>query len=529
MNPPSKSAVKKAVIYCRVSSDRQVKEGDGLRSQETRCNDYARSKGYQVIKVFKDKGVSGGLNPDKRPAFNDLFAFLDTQKDKYIILVDNVDRLTRSTESYVQITAFIQARGAVIDCPTHNFGDKPEEKFLTDIMVSTASYQREANKAQVKNRQKSRLLNGYWTHGKPAGYQYVSDTGGGKILVRDEPKATLITEALEGFASGRFDNQNKVAAFLTNSEGYISAGKVSASTANRMLKNILYTGYLQYPKWDIGLIKGKHPALISMQTYEKIQERLTGKAKAPYRKDLNIDFPLRGFVLCSSCKEPLTASWCSGRNKKYPYYHCKTKGCKLHSKGIGKETIESDFEELLKGIKPSEEVLELTKQIIKDTWKEKKANQAGNQVKLDKKVKELGCKIAGFMDRLLETEDKDMIRHYEGHIKELNYKYDLISAQAKQSYKIDTSYESAVGTVFDFIGNPYSIWSNGDLEEKRLVMNLTFTKKLIYENRRGFGTVGKALPFTVLEDISKGKSKMVEGVGFEPTYAYAGGVTVRCL
>lgn len=176
----AKSPLKKAVIYCRVSSERQVKEGDGLRSQETRCRAYAASKDYQVIKVFQDKGVSGGLNPDQRPAFNDLFAFLDTQKDKFIILVDNVDRLTRSPESYVQIMAFTQARGALIDCPTHKFGDKPEEKFLTEVMVSAASYQREANKVQVKNRQKSRLLNGYLCHGKPAGYTYVPDTGGGK-------------------------------------------------------------------------------------------------------------------------------------------------------------------------------------------------------------------------------------------------------------------------------------------------------------------------------------------------------------
>lgn len=29
----------KAVIYCRVSSKKQVREGDGLRSQETRCRE----------------------------------------------------------------------------------------------------------------------------------------------------------------------------------------------------------------------------------------------------------------------------------------------------------------------------------------------------------------------------------------------------------------------------------------------------------------------------------------------------------
>lgn len=128
-NKATKSPLKKAVIYCRVSSARQVKEGDGLQSQETRCREFADKKGYNVVKVFKDEGLSGGLNPDQRPALNELFAFLDTQKDKYVILVDNVDRLTRSHEFFAKTMALANARGAVIDSPSHKFGDKPEEKW----------------------------------------------------------------------------------------------------------------------------------------------------------------------------------------------------------------------------------------------------------------------------------------------------------------------------------------------------------------------------------------------------------------
>ena len=50
---------RKAVIYCRVSSRQQVTDGSGLESQETRCRDYARRKGYTVEAVFKEEGVSG--------------------------------------------------------------------------------------------------------------------------------------------------------------------------------------------------------------------------------------------------------------------------------------------------------------------------------------------------------------------------------------------------------------------------------------------------------------------------------------
>jgi len=57
----------KAVIYCRVSSDRQVREGDGLRSQETRCTEFAKQKGLPVLKVFRDAGVSGVLGRPTDP------------------------------------------------------------------------------------------------------------------------------------------------------------------------------------------------------------------------------------------------------------------------------------------------------------------------------------------------------------------------------------------------------------------------------------------------------------------------------
>ena len=44
----------KAVTYARVSSAKQVREGHGLASQETRCREFARHKGYEVIAAFQD-------------------------------------------------------------------------------------------------------------------------------------------------------------------------------------------------------------------------------------------------------------------------------------------------------------------------------------------------------------------------------------------------------------------------------------------------------------------------------------------
>lgn len=50
---------------------------------------------------------------------------------------------------------------------------------------------------------RSRVVNGYWVFQAPLGYKYQRVTGRGMMLRRDEPVASIIQEALEGYASGR--------------------------------------------------------------------------------------------------------------------------------------------------------------------------------------------------------------------------------------------------------------------------------------------------------------------------------------
>jgi len=65
-----------AVIYARVSSVAQLKKGDGLASQESRCREYALYKGYEVLEVFNDNKSGGDAD---RPAMIALLAYLKAQ------------------------------------------------------------------------------------------------------------------------------------------------------------------------------------------------------------------------------------------------------------------------------------------------------------------------------------------------------------------------------------------------------------------------------------------------------------------
>lgn len=91
--------MQKAIIYCRVSSQRQVEEGHGNESQEQRCRMYAESQGYKVVKVFPDNGISGGLF--ERPGIQALIKYLDKHSnEKFIIIFDDLSRFARDNRSY---------------------------------------------------------------------------------------------------------------------------------------------------------------------------------------------------------------------------------------------------------------------------------------------------------------------------------------------------------------------------------------------------------------------------------------------
>src|SRR6185503_19374178 len=80
--------MQKALIYCRVSSERQKPEGHGLESQEHRCREFAGTKGYEIEKVFRDS-FSGGGGFTKRPAMSEMLEYMDSKPyNRYVVLVE---------------------------------------------------------------------------------------------------------------------------------------------------------------------------------------------------------------------------------------------------------------------------------------------------------------------------------------------------------------------------------------------------------------------------------------------------------
>jgi DNA invertase Pin-like site-specific DNA recombinase len=398
--------ITQAVIYCRVSSTRQKTEGGGLDSQEHRCRQYAAAQGYNVEAVFPDD-ASGGGDFIKRPGMVALLSFLDAQPDKtYVVIFDDLKRFARDTEFHIKLRREFLTCDAKIECLNFKLADTPEGKFVETIFVAQGELEREQNRPQVIQKMKARVEKGYWVFHAPVGYRYTSDRTHGKLLVRDEPLACIVQEAPEGFANGRFNSQAEVKRFLEAKPEFpkdLPNGEIRFWKITKILTRSTYAGYIEVPKWNVGLRKGHHEPPISWDTFERIQENLKEGARPAARKDINADFPLRGFVACDDCGMPMTAAWSKGCRRYYPYYLCGTRDCPSKRKSIARAKIEDGFAEILSNLQPSRELFEVARAMFKDAWNMRMKEAESTKRALEKQCKDAETQIEGLLDRIVDA------------------------------------------------------------------------------------------------------------------------------
>jgi DNA invertase Pin-like site-specific DNA recombinase len=129
--------MKRAAIYLRVSTIDQT-----TANQERELREIAGRVGYDIVKVYKDHGISGAKGREKRPAFDALCR--DAAKRQFdVVMAWSVDRLGRSLQDLVTFLAEIHALG--IDLFLHQQGldtTTPAGKALFGMMGVFAEFER---------------------------------------------------------------------------------------------------------------------------------------------------------------------------------------------------------------------------------------------------------------------------------------------------------------------------------------------------------------------------------------------------
>ena len=497
---------KKVVIYCRVSSTKQVKEGNGLDSQEQACRTWARQRGLVVEHVFAERGISGSR--EDRPVFKEMLSYLFSTNDKYIVLALDINRFARDTVVYGALRAKIRSLGHIMQTVNMTLEETEESELLENVFASLGQYERKKNASRTKNSMIEHLKQGYWVLQPPTGYKQVRVDRRIR-LVRNEPTATYLQNALEGFANGKYPTQKAVYDYLSGFEIIGSYGKPVKVTMNfvkNLLKNPKYTGCFDYPHWDIPYQKWAIDPIISVDTYHRIQDRLNGKKTVkPHKYNMNDeDFPLRRFVRCSVCGEKLTASRSKGKaGKRFAYYHCHKKGCPMCGKGIRQTALHNDFEQILENMTPAPEMINLAMALAKSVYDEQNSEETANKKALEKQITEMEEQKTKTFETLVNSgNNADVAQMCNARISELTRQITELKAKAKTAKEEQMPLDFALNYVREFVGQPVSIWRAGDYYQKQGVLNLCFVEPISYDRTEKFRTPELSPIFAVFDKFS---------------------------
>ncbi|MEP5730218.1 MAG: recombinase family protein [Sulfitobacter sp.] len=493
----------KALIYCRVSSKGQETDGQGLESQETRCRQYAEAKGYDVLMVFPDT-MSGAGSFMKRPGMVALLSFLDAQpNENFVVIFDDLKRASRDTRAFLDLRDAFRTRGTHVECLNFKFDETPEGEFIETIIAAQGDLERKQNARQVSQKMKARMEAGYWVHDAPVGYKYEAVRGRGKVLFPHEPFASIIREAYEGYASGRFATQAEVTRFCASHPKFPrnKKGEVVQQRISDFLSHPIYTGHICSDHYGIHWLKAQHEPLVSLELFETVQKRRKGATYAPKRANIGDDFALRGVVACACCDTPLRSSWSKGLTKRYPYYLCQTKGCEAYGKSIARDKLEGEIGDIIKALQPTKALMTLATAMFRHAWDVRRAQASDVKSAAKREIARLEKEIEAILDRIMAASNSAIIHRYEDKVETLERQKALTNEKLANQAEAKGAFEEKLELACQFLASPWKVWDNGSTPARRLVLKLAFTAPVKYCRKEGARTPEISLPFKVLGGV----------------------------
>jgi site-specific DNA recombinase len=289
------SVWRRAVIYARVSSKEQEKEGFSISAQLKLLKEYAAANGFAVAQQYIDVETAKQTG---RTAFGEMIAHLNAQPSIRILLVEKTDRLYRNLKDWVTVDDLEVEIHFVKEGVVLSRGSRSSEKFMHGIKVLMAKNYIDNLSEEARKGMQEKAEQGIWPTKCPLGYRNVSGSDGKKIIATDPAIAPLIAKLFEWY--GRGDISLKEAARKAHAAGLAyprSGAKVPVSTIHTILRNRLYTGWFE---WNGKLIQGQHEALVPVELWERVQDVIDGRFSKNSRRGRR-DFAFSGLISCKQC------------------------------------------------------------------------------------------------------------------------------------------------------------------------------------------------------------------------------------
>lgn len=299
--------MRRAVIYARVSSDRQAEEGWSHDAQVERLRAYAEREGLEVVAevIATESAKQAG-----RKAWRRVLDLLRSPGGPRVLLVEKADRATRNLRDFLELDELRQGdveihstrEGLVIsrDC-------EPSVELMWMLQVSFARHYVANLSAEAKKGMRQARRSGRWTHRAPFGWRNARENGRA-TLVPHEEEAAEVRRLFREYLAGRVAVSDLAA-----------SSPLGKTAVHKALRNPLHAGLVPT---DEGLVEGAHEGLISPADWYEAQARLNRRARR-HEGPAGRAFPYAGgLFLCGDCGRQITGGWSRGRSRLYPHLWC---------------------------------------------------------------------------------------------------------------------------------------------------------------------------------------------------------------
>ena len=331
---PVEKILLRVAIYIRVSTDKQVKDGDSMRDQLATGQKYIDSHENMIlVDTYIDDGISG--QKLKRDDFQRLIDDVRAGRIDLIIFT-RLDRWFRNLRHYLNTQDILDKHGVswtAIEQPYFDTSTPHGRAFVNNSMI-WAELEAQNDSDRILGVFDDKVDNGEVLSGStPLGYTIVN-----KHLVPDDDTPTAVAIFQYYRKTG---NLSMTLRYMESEFGLVR----SAASLKNMLTNTKYIGEFRDNK-------NYCPAIIDRDLFFDVQRLLKINIKSGKKHD----YIFSGLVVCDDCDHIMSGCQQRARGRvradgtriiyKYSVYRCR-QGVNLHRCPTRKLVFETTLEKML--------------------------------------------------------------------------------------------------------------------------------------------------------------------------------------
>lgn len=318
------------VIYARYSSDNQRDES--IEGQLRECKVFAEKNDIQIVDTYIDRALTA--KTDNRPNFQKMIK--GSEKHAFdVIIVWKLDRFARNRYDSAHYKAMLKKRNVRVLSATEMISPGAEGILLEAVLEGMAEYySAELAEKVIRGMTENALKCKYNGGTLPIGYTVDSN----KFFQIDPVTAPVVLEAFKHYADGatmrEITDEMNMRGIRTQ-----RGCKVSINSVTRMLHNRKYIGEYKYR--DVVNLNGI-PAIIPVDLFERVQERMAQNKKAPAKHKAEDEYLLTTKLYCGKCGCFMVGESGTSQQKKLVHRYYKCVSVKKH-KGCDKKTVRKEW------------------------------------------------------------------------------------------------------------------------------------------------------------------------------------------